>query len=170
MGDDNIEGTLFRAEQLGVRLEIVGGLPIWEPYPIYKHQKAVDRMRSTITPAAIAAGSVVEPWACVHASDIYISSPDGSLKRPDISISCREPEEDEEAVRLVPEAVIVVVSRGYELKDLEIAPPFYLSQGVKDVVVFDPYTLNVTHIRRDRKTRHTSPVELVLLCGCGCVL
>jgi hypothetical protein len=48
--------------------------------------------------------------------------PDGSLKRPDISIFCHEPEEQDDAISLVPEAMIEVVSRGYEAKDLEIGP------------------------------------------------
>lgn len=170
MGDSSIEAKLLHAEQLGVRLEIVGGLPIWEPYPIYKHQKAVDRIRGTIMPAPSAATSGTASCQCVHASDIYINFPDGSLKRPDISIFCREPDEEEEAVRLVPEAVIEVVSRGYELKDLEVAPPFYLSQGVKDVIVFNPYTLDVMHMRREHTAQHISPIELELLCGCRCIV
>jgi hypothetical protein len=29
------------AEELGIRLEIVAGLPIWETQPVYKHQKAM---------------------------------------------------------------------------------------------------------------------------------
>jgi hypothetical protein len=43
-----------------------------------------------------------------------------------------------------------VVSKGFEAKDLEFGPPFYLSQGVKDVIVFDPLTLLVLHVRRDK--------------------
>ena len=43
--------------------------------------------------------------------------------------------------------MVEVVSRGYEAKDLEIGPRFCLSQGVKDVVVFDPYTLLVLNLR-----------------------
>ncbi|BCP97689.1 hypothetical protein TthHB5002_07920 [Thermus thermophilus] len=58
-----------------------------------------------------------------------------------------------------------VVSRGYEAKDLEIGPRFCLSQGVKDVVVFDPYTLLVLHLRRDGASRYVSPVELELEAG-----
>src|SRR4029453_15978225 len=109
----------------------------------------VDRIRATIKPQDAAR------CACVHAADVYIQFPDGSLKRPDISIFCREPDdkEQEEAITLVPEAVIEVVSKGYEAKDLEIGPRFYLSQGVKDVVVFDPTTLLVLHLRRDGATR-----------------
>lgn len=159
----------LRADELGIRLEIVSGLPIWESYPIYKHQKAIDRIRATIekvSPSSLKEGGC----ACIHVSDVYISFPDGSLKRPDISVFCQEPEEDEEAITLVPEAVIEVISKGYEAKDLEIGPHFYLSQGVKDVVVFDPYTLLVLHVRRDRVMRHVSPIEILLECGCKCVV
>jgi len=121
-------------------------------------------IRATIAPAE---GS---ECPCVHAADIYINFLDGSLKRPDVSIFCREPDEQEEAVRLVPEAVIEVISRGYEAKDLDIAPQFYLSQGVKDIVIFNPYTLEVIHIRQTHTARHTSPVDIELLCGCRCTV
>src|SRR5436853_7908148 len=157
-----MDEKFLRADDLGIRLEIVGGLPIWEAHPVYKHQKAVDRIRATIEAGASAPDALARGCACVHAADVYVSFPDGSLKRPDISIFCREPEEEEEAIKLVPEAVIEVVSKGYEAKDLEIGPRFYLWQGVKDVVVFDPYTLVVLHIRRDEVARHISPVEINL--------
>lgn len=162
-----MDEKLLRADQLGVRLEIVGGLAIWEAHPVYKHQKAIDRIRQTIIPLAATDAAAC---ACVHASDVYVSFPDGSLKRPDISIFCREPDEEDEAVKLVPEAVIEIISKGYEAKDLEIGPRFYLSQGVKDVVVFDPYTLLVLHVRRDGATRQVSPLEIDLECGCKCVV
>jgi Uma2 family endonuclease len=162
-----MDSKFLKAEEFGIRLEIVQGLPIWEPYPIYKHQKAVDRIRATIVP--IEPSSEIDGRClCIHTSDVYVSFPDGSLKRPDISIFCREPEEEEEAIKLVPEAVIEVISKGYEAKDLEIGPQFYLSQGVKDVVVFNPYTLLVLHVRRDEVSRHVSPVKIQLLCGCHC--
>ena len=85
----------------------------------------------------------------------------------DISIFCREPteEEQDEALTLIPEAVIEVVSKGYEAKDLEIGPPFYLSQGVKDVIVFDPATLLVLHVRKDHVMRSVAPVEIALQYG-----
>ncbi len=147
---------------------MVAGLPIWEPYPIYKHQKAVDRIRATIRKTSISPAVGQEVCQCIHTADVYVSFPDGSLKRPDISIFCREPDEEEEAIKLVPEAVIEVISKGYEAKDLEIGPQFYLSQGVKDVVVFNPYTLVVLHMRQDQVQRHVSPVDLTLACGCEC--
>ena len=157
----------MQADELGVRLEMVGGLPLWEPSPVLKHQKAIDRIRGTIKPVS-RDGDVPSQCSCVHHADVYIAFPDGSLKRPDISIFCREPDEEDEPVTLVPEAVIEVVSRGYEAKDLEIGPRFYLSQGVKDIVVFDPYTLLVLHVRRDRVTRMVSPVVIDCECGCRC--
>lgn len=159
-----IDPKFIRAEELGIRLEIVRGLPIWEAAPVWKHQKAVDRIRASIAPRAQARGVC----SCVHAADVYVSFADGSLKRPDISIFCREPPEDDEAITLVPEAVIEVVSKGYEAKDLEIAPSFYLSQGVKDVVIFDPTSLLVLHARRDGTTRNVSPHKVELECGCVC--
>lgn len=162
-----MDSKFLRADELGIRLEIVRGLPIWEPSPVYKHQKAVDQVRATLRKAPSAERAECE---CVHIADVYISFPDGSLKRPDISVFCREPEEEEEAITLVPEAVIEVISKGYEAKDLEIGPQFYLSQGVKDVVVFNPYTLVVLHVRRDAVARLVSPVEIDLGCGCVCVV
>lgn len=166
-----MDSKFLRADELGIRLEIVRGLPIWEPSPVYKHQKAVDRIRATIERAGVSpVSSAPSVCDCVHAADVYVNFPDGSLKRPDISIFCREPDEDEEAIKLVPEAVIEVISKGYEAKDLEIAPQFYLSQGVKDVIVFNPYTLVVLHIRRDAAEHHVSPVKLALSCGCHCTV
>ena len=159
----------LRAEELGVKLEIMGGLPIWEAHPVWRHQKAIDRIRATIMPIP-SVSPLPKPCACIHASDVYISFPDGSLKRPDIAIFCAEPPDDDEAITLIPEAVIEIVSKGYEAKDLELAPHFYLAQGVKDVVVFDPYTLLVLHVRRDQAQRLISPVTLDLECGCRCVV
>jgi len=166
-----MDSKFLHADELGIRLEIVGGLPIWEPSPVYKHQKAVDRVRASFqkAPAATSAAELAA-CACVHVADVYISFPDGSLKRPDISVFCREPEEEDEAVRLVPEAVIEVISKGYEAKDLEIGPQFYLAQGVKDIIVLNPYTLAVLHIRRDGAAQLISPVEIKLSCGCLCTV
>ena len=160
-----MDSTFLKANELGVRLEIVGGLPIWEPQPLYIHQKAVDRIRATIVKDPLKPRNDCE---CVHISDVYISFPDGSFKRPDISIFCREPEEQDKAITLIPAAVIEVISKGYEAKDLEIGPHFYLSQGIKDVVVFDPYTLFVLHVRKDGASRHISPMDIRLECGCLC--
>ncbi len=164
-----MDSKFLRADELGIRLEIVAGLPIWEPHPLYRHQKAIDRIRATIQQGK-PVDSRQSDCMCVHISDVYVSFPDGSLKRPDIAIFCQEPSEEDEAIKSVPEAVIEIVSKGYEAKDLEIGPHFYLSQGIKDVVVFDPYTLLVLHVRRDGTIRKVSPVEIILECGCTCTV
>jgi Uma2 family endonuclease len=159
----SLNPIFMQASELGIRLELVNGLPIWEAQPLYRHQKHVERIAQAIRrPGADASGC-----DCVHALDVFIQFPNG-LKRPDISVFCREPSEQEQddALTLLPEAVIEVVSKGYEAKDLEIGPPFYLSQDVKDVIVFDPTTLLVLHVRKDRTRRQVSPVEIELECGC----
>ena len=159
---------LLNAEDLGVKLEIAGNLAIWEASPIYKHQKAVDRIRESIKKAE----GQEKACECIDAADIYVQFPDGSLKRPDISIFCSEPpeEEQEEAIRQVPEAVIEVISKKYEAKDLEISPPIYLANGVKDVVVFNPYTNEVVHFRSGERREMISPVEIEFECGCRCTV
>ncbi len=157
----------FQADELGIRLEIIGKLPIWEAHPVWRHQKAIDRIRATIEPLPSPDNA---HCPCIHASDVYINFPDGSLKRPDIAVFCQEPEEDDEAITLIPQAVIEIISKGYEAKDLEIGPQFYLAQGVKDVVVFNPYTLVALHIRRDGVQHLVSPTEILLECGCRCTV
>ena len=160
----SLSPILLQASELGIRLEIVNGLPIWEAQPVYRHQKHIERIVQGITRTVNVLQSGCE---CIHAVDVYIQFPNG-LKRPDISIFCREPSEEEQdsALTMVPEAVIEVVSKGFEAKDLEIGPPFYLSQGVKDVIVFDPLTLLVLHVRKIQATRQVSPVVIELECGC----
>jgi hypothetical protein len=114
--------ALLRADELGIRLEIVRGLPLWEAHPVVRHQRAIDRIRTTIrpTPPTSGQGRVCD---CVHLADVYVQFPDGSLKRPDISIFCQEPDEEDDAVQLLPEAVIEVVSRGFEAKDRRLGHP-----------------------------------------------
>lgn len=156
---------LLTAEELGIKLEIIGKLAVWEASPIILHQAAVDRIRESIEKNA--ADSDCE---CIHFADIYVQFPDESLKRPDISIFCQYPEETEEAVKSVPEAIIEVISKKYEMKDLELAPPVYLANGVKDVVVFNPYTKEVIHFRQNEKKEMTSPIKIELECGCRCTV
>lgn len=157
---------LLNAEDLGIKLEIAGKLAIWEASPVYKHQKAVDRIRDSIKKIKKEKNNC----ECLDVADVYVQFPDGSLKRPDISIFCREPEEEEEAITQVPEVVIEVISKKYEAKDLEISPPIYLANGVKDVIVFNPYTNEVLHFRNGEKHEMTSPMEFEFECGCGCVV
>ena len=160
------EEMVVNSHEAGVRLEIVGGLPVWEAHPLLIHQEASDRIRASIRRSA----GNTSGCGCLHYYDLALRFPDGSQKRPDISIYCSRPKEIDEEVRMVPEAVIEILSKGYEAKDLQIGVPFYLSQGVKDVVVLDPYTGKVLHFRGNDKREMSSPVDIDLLCGCVCTV
>ena len=61
---------------------------------------------------------------------------------------------------------VCVLSKDYEKKDTEIGAPFYLEQGVKDVILFNPRTREVMHRRRDGDRLLKSPVTIELECGC----
>lgn len=154
------------AEEMGVRLESAGGLTTWEASPGYRHQSVSFRIQTSVKKSA----KSIFGCACVHVADVSIRFADGSQKRPDIAIFCREPDEIDEEITMVPEAVIDILSKGYEAKDLKIGVPFYLSQGVKGVVVFDPYTLKVLHFRGDVKREMQSPILIELQCGCECTV
>lgn len=155
-------------EAIGIRLEMVDGLPVWETHPAIRHQSVVFRIQSSIQRTAQGANG--NECGCWHYGDIYVRFPEGSLKRPDIAIFCREPEEQETAVTSLPEAVIEVLSPGYEKKDTEVGVPFYLVQGIRDVITFDPRSGQVIHFHPDGQTEYTSPVTLTFACGCVCTV
>ena len=155
---------LIEADALGVRLEVTRGWPTWEFHPILEHQLHVGQIRASLKPNV----DTTNGCGCLHFADIYISFPDGSLKRPDGAIYCRMPVERDKPVTLVLEAVVEVVSRGFEAKDIEINPSVYLSQGIKDILVLNPYTDQVLHFRREAIKRFTSPVTIELECECQC--
>ena len=163
------EELQYAAEGIGIKLEMVGGIPVWEALPVFKHQQTIFRIQNSIHRSPGTGGDGSE-CGCVQVADLDIRFPDGSQKRPDISIFCREPDEHESAVTLLPEAVIEIISKGYEAKDMLISIPFYVSQGVKDIIVFDPYTNRVTHVRGSERMEYESPIEINLLCGCTCTV
>jgi hypothetical protein len=165
MSDKLLEEQFAGIIEIGIKVERVAGLTVWEAQPVYNHQIAVDRIRRTLHPV-----EGERECACLHVADLSLKFPDGSEKCPDISIFCREPEEKEEAVTMLPEAVIEVISKGFEAKDFEVGVPFYLAQGVKDVITFDSRSMEVRHFRREGVTQHTSPVEIMLECGCVCTV
>src|SRR5688572_793249 len=102
-----------------IKLEITGGIPTWEASPASRHQKAARRIEDSIQPLPGAS------CGCYTLQDTYIALPDGSLKRPDISIFCEEPPDVDTALELVPVAVIEIISPDAESarKDLELNPP-----------------------------------------------
>ncbi len=165
--------ALLDADAMGVRLEVINGLGVWEFLPAWQHVKAEKRIAASIQRPSTAEGDC----GCHWYQDLLVRFSEDSVRRPDISLSCREPDDPlvvgpgafhpEAAVRALPQAVIEIVSKGSERKDLELSPDFYLRYGVKDVVVFDPYTGLVWHHRNDRApVRGVSPVEIAFECGC----
>src|SRR6185295_1187398 len=158
---ESLHNLMRLADELGVKLEMAGGVPTWEGLPVVRHQRAIKRIMSSIKIQR----SANSGCGCVEYSDVEIRFPDGSFKRPDIAIWCREPDEEDEAVTLIPEAVVEVISRKYEKKDTEIGAPFYLSAGVKDVILFDPESGRVDHRRPNEHRVLQSPVEIALTCG-----
>jgi hypothetical protein len=152
---------LLAADAVGVRLEITAGVPTWEASPVRRHQQTIDRIRASIVPP-----HGEEVCTCIHLADVYVRFADGSYKRPDISIFCREPDEQDEAITLVPATVVEVISAGYELKDTTLGPQFYLAQGVGDVIVIDPRSLQVTHYRTSGVRHGVSPMTIITATGC----
>jgi Uma2 family endonuclease len=165
---ENVEALIVGAnEKLGLRLEMVGGLSIWEASPGVKHQLKTRSILKSIRPL-----SGDTKCDCIEIADLLIRFPNGSLKIPDISVFCILPGDADEtgACSAVPEAVIEVLSFGSELKDLEIGPVFYLSQGVKDYLVLDAEIDRVMHHRQDGVREYRSPTEIELECGCMCTV
>ena len=149
------------ADEYGVRLEMVEGHPFWEFQPNFDHQDRIFRMQVSIR-RDLEAGS---DCGCVHATDVGIRFPDGSLRRPDLAVFCRVPER-RELITLIPEAVVEIVSQRSREKDLVISPPWYLAMGVKDVLVYDPFTEDVHHFREGSHERFKSGRTVRLECGC----
>jgi len=162
----NIDDLFMIADDAGVRLEVISGLPVWEALPNLTHQKTIDRVRQSFKQAEHINGGC----ECLHYADLHIRFPDGSDKRSDVPIFCHEPRETESAVAEVPEAVIEIISKGYEKKDLELGPPFYLGQGVQDVIVYDPYTKVTRHFTATGRREYAESVTLALQCGCQLTL
>jgi hypothetical protein len=164
----DIEELILQTDAYGapVRLECVRGRMKWEASPASRHQKTVDRIRATLAPKP----GYTPGCGCFSLGDTLIRfpDPDHSLKRPDIAIFCDEPPDLDEALDLLPSAVIEILSPGYEEKDLgDDGAPFYLACGVTDVLVVDPRAGLVYHYRADRpRTEHRTPVTLELVCGC----
>lgn len=159
-GGFTFEDLVEMADDVGVKLEITNGIPTWEAFPGPRHQKEVLRALFSFEKTADS------DCGCFQLPDVYIKFPDGSLKRPDIAIFSEEPPDIDQAYEAVPEAVLEVLSKDYEKKDTEIGAPFYLEQGVKDVILFDPRTREVMHRRHDQTQIYQSPVKIELECGC----
>ncbi len=149
-----------------IKLEITGGIPTWEVYPGSRHQRMRFRIQTSIKPSA-ESGAGCE---CAWLPDVYIRFRDGSIKRPDIAVFGAEPPMQDDALTIIPRAVVEIISPGYEYKDLTLNPPFYLSQGVDDVVIVDPRSGVVTHHRATGVATYQAPITISLQCGCECTV
>src|SRR5579862_799331 len=159
--DDLMKATLEAADEAMIRIEMVDGMPVWEAMPGPKHQRLVVAIANSVTRTSGQGGDC----GCHTLTDINVSFPDGSFKRPDVAIFCTAPDEEAPRVEILPDAVVEVLSKGYEAKDLQVGLPFYLAQGVKDVVIYDPWTLVVLHARREGTKRLVAPTTIQCECG-----
>ena len=162
----NIDDLFVVADNTGVQLEIISGLPVWETWPSLTHQKTIDRIRQSFGHSDQVNGNC----ECLHYAGLHIKFPEGSVKRSDIAIFHRRPRETDFAVTEVPETVIEIISKGYEKKDLELSPPFYLGQGVKDVIVYDPHSKVTRHFTTAGQSEYAESVTLTVQCGCQVTL
>lgn len=142
----------------------------WEASPTSRHQKALQRIERSLRPIPGHSGGC----ACFALADTLIrfNDPDRSIKRPDLAIFCVEPPDSDEALEMIPAAVVEVLSVGYEEKDLGAdGAPFYLAHGVHEVIAFDPRSGAVYYDARGQEQRtFTAPVTLDLRCGCRVTL
>lgn len=154
------------AAKAPVRLEYVRGRTKWEASPASRHQKALQRIERSLRPIP----DHPDGCGCFTLADTLIrfADPDRSIKRPDLAIFCVEPPDSDEALEVVPAAVVEILSLGYEDKDLgDDGAPFYLAYGVQDVLIFDPRTGDVFHDTPGSERRTlTAPVTIDLRCGC----
>jgi Uma2 family endonuclease len=152
------------AESINVRLEMISGVPVWEASPVFRHQWHIDRIRASLKKIS------ESDCGCFSIPDTLFKFPDGSQKRPDIAILCQEPplEAQDSALEMIPVAVVEIISKNYEYKDLVLAPPFYLEVGVLDILIFNPADNSVLHYKPslEQPKKYVSPITLSLECGC----
>lgn len=151
------------ARDIGLNIEIAGGLPVFELAPSMMHQLDLGEIDKSIRKGPRAEAG---DCGCCVSYGVMIRFPDGSYRRPDISIFCTRPPRIRRAGTLVPTAVIEALSPSSIVKNTELSPSWYLSQGVRDVFVHDPEGLTVDHIRASGSQRHKIPVELQTEMGC----
>lgn len=149
----------------GVRLEITGGVPTWEAMPGALHNGVVDDIRQSLTRHNAPGGAC----GCHHIADTYIEFAPSLLRRPDIAVFCVKPPRPDGAITgLIPEAVIEVLSVGYEQKDRD-AVALYLSTGVLDVLLIDPRRHTVAW-HRPGEVGQTLELPATIALRMGCTL
>ncbi len=163
---EEITHLLMAAEEVGVSLHQIGVTPIWEVLPSPLHQGVLRSIDRSVRRAE-ATGT---DCGCYTLADTYLRLSDGSLLRPDLMVFCAQPPLTRAALTVVPEAVVEILSPRGEFKDLQLGPPHYLANGVKDVLVVDPETEIATHFRREGTTPRRRGDTVLLECGCEITL
>ncbi len=159
--DAQLWDLFARAEEIGLRLEMTEAGITWEAMPGHRHQRLSFEIATSIRPVE---GS--SSCACYSLQDVPIRFPDGTVKRPDIAIFCRVPEEEDGFIHSVPEAAIEITSPGYEDKDLVAGPHIYLRNGVQDVLVLNRNSMEVHHWTQTGRRMVVSPQRFELASGC----
>jgi hypothetical protein len=164
-----IESFILQTDAAGapVRLEYVHGRTKWEASPASRHQKTLQRIERSLVPIP----GITSRCGCFTLADTLIRfpDPDHSLKRPDLAIFCTEPPELDEALDMLPAAIVEILSVGYEDKDLgEDGAPFYLAY-VPEVLVIDPRAALAYYYRAGLPVQQL-PMPAVLDLQCGCRL
>ena len=140
------------ADDSGIKQGLVSGIPIWEAFPVFQHQEKTLDIQISLRENARRSDSC----ACISVADPTIRFPDGSIKRPDISVFCSRPVERKTVCTQIPEAVIEI--HGITDEMVEDAPTFQevypkIVQAIagKDVVIYnadyDSYLLDNLIIR-----------------------
>lgn len=170
---DTIEEVILQTAATGapVRLEHVRGHLKVEASPTSLHQITSRQIERSIGPIP----GQENGCACFGLADTLIRFPDAdrSLKRPDIAIFCTQPPAIDEALEVLPEAVIEILSVGYEEKDLgPDGAQFYLECGIADVLICDPRGKRVLYYQAGEQgpVELNMPATVDLQCGCRVVL
>ena len=150
------------ADHSHVKLQMTAGIPTWEAMPGIRHQRIIMDVWSSVRRSPGGEGD----RGCHAVVDVMVRFPEGSFRSPDVAIYCQRLPDVDGATDLLPAAVVEVVSEGYEEKD-RLGLPFYLAQGVADVVVYDPRKGEVVHATPEGQTVHAAPIDLAFACGCA---
>jgi Uma2 family endonuclease len=161
IGDEQLWKIMSEAEDLGLGFELTEQGIVWEAMPGKRHQ-----VLSFTIASSIHSGGAGDRCDCFQARDVYIRFSRRVVKRPDISVFCREPQEEEDFIHSIPEAVIEITSPDSEGKDLVSGPPIYLANGVKDVLVLQRSQNLVHHWTLAGSRVLSSPTTVTLQCGC----
>jgi Uma2 family endonuclease len=156
----SLESLMERADDAGIRLELVRGEHRWEAAPLARHQRAVQRAVASLRRPSTGC-------ACFILTDTCVSLSPDTVKRPDIALWCREPANLDAFITELPDAVIDVISPGYEKKDHDSAA-LYLELGVRDVLTFDPRSGVIRIYDTPAQWTELRAPTSVTLRGCGC--